>query len=110
MPRAERVHPSEGPQPALFTDKAYTASSRYVLSTSNIGSSPMQGGFSPMYEDGYGVCYCIQQDKLLFSITASHACKDTDAAAFRDALERSLIDMQKVCLERNVMYVAESRL
>lgn len=33
------------PRPAFFTDRGYVESSRYVLSTSNIGSSPVWGGF-----------------------------------------------------------------
>ena len=76
----------------------------------DIGSSPMWGGFAPMYTEGFGCCYNVRPDVLKFSITANNMCAETDAGAFRDALERSLIDMQQVCLSRNVMYVASAKL
>ena len=70
----------------------------------------MWGGFAPMYEEGFGVCYNVRPDALKFSISANNTVAETDAGAFRDALERSLIDMQQVCLARNVMYMAEAKL
>lgn len=80
------------PKPAIFTDKSIKYASRYVLSTSNISmkQSPLFGGFSPMvrcccfswsgfeidawwggqYEDGYGVCYGLNEESLKFAITS----------------------------------------
>jgi carnitine O-acetyltransferase len=42
------------PRPAIFTDKGFLLSKKYVLSTSNVsmGASPMFGGFSPMVRLG----------------------------------------------------------
>ena len=98
------------PRPALFTDKAYRVSSSFVLSTSNIGATPMFGGFSPFTEDGIGVCYGIRKDMINFSIVANHNFDATDAATFRDNLTKSLIDMQELCLTRNVMYVGKAKM
>jgi hypothetical protein len=61
--------------------------------------------FSAQYEDGYGVCYGIQEDSLKFSITANTACKETSAEGMRKALADSLIDMQRVLLSRNLIYI-----
>lgn len=122
------------PRPAFFTDPAYTRSTHFKLSTSNIGSAPIWGGFAvracfparcrpargsdvravpglqAMYEDGFGVCYGIQEDKICFSVSANNNCPSTSAAAFRTALERALIDMQELCLTRNVIYAAQAKL
>ena len=31
----------------------------------------VSGGFAAMYEDGYGVCYSIQEETLKFNITSN---------------------------------------
>lgn len=95
------------PMPSIFTDKGFLASRKYRLSTSNISmkSSPMFGGFMAMYEDGYGVCYSMRNELLKFSVTANTKDPDTSATAFCAALEQALVDIQKVCLSRNVIYV-----
>lgn len=51
------------------------------------------------------MCYGIQEDSLKFSIAANTGCKDTSAAALRKALADSLIDMQRVLLSRNLIYL-----
>lgn len=51
------------PKPSLFTDKAFQISKRFQITTSNIsggrGSSPIWGGFSAMFDDGYGTSFHI---------------------------------------------------
>eukprot|EP01138_Halocafeteria_seosinensis_P013724 gb/GECG01014015.1/.p1 GENE.gb/GECG01014015.1/~~gb/GECG01014015.1/.p1 ORF type:complete len:658 (+),score=72.15 gb/GECG01014015.1/:1-1974(+) len=98
------------PVPSLFTDKGFNVSKEYKLSTSNISmqSSPMFGGFFTIHEDGYGVCYSIRKDRVKFSITANTKGPSTDATKMKQALSDSLIDMQKLCLTRNVIYVTSS--
>ncbi|KAA0174341.1 hypothetical protein FNF27_04133 [Cafeteria roenbergensis] len=95
------------PMPSVFTDRGIKTAGRYTLSTSNISmkGSPLFGGFSPMYEDGYGVCYGIQEESLKFSIAANKSCKDTSASDLRESLARSLLDMQRVLLSRNTIYL-----
>jgi hypothetical protein len=51
------------------------------------------------------VCYGITNDKIKFSITSIKDCPDTSASRMKDAIERALLDMQRLCLTRNVMYV-----
>lgn len=102
------------PRPSLFSDKAYELSKRYRISTSNIsggaGASPIWGGFSAMYDDGYGICYALQPDRINFSITCYNNEATTSAAEFKRALEAALLEMVELCLSRNVIYVGKSNL
>lgn len=102
------------PKPSLFTDKAFDLSKKYLISTSNIsggpGASPIWGGFSAMYNEGYGVCYALQPDRINVSITCYHVCKETDAATFKRHLEMALLEMVELCLSRNVIYVGSSKI
>ncbi|GLD99250.1 hypothetical protein PINS_up007968 [Pythium insidiosum] len=102
------------PRPSIFTDKAYELSKKYLVSTSNIsggrGASPIWGGFSAMYNEGYGICYALQPDRINVSITAYHVCKETSAAGFKRHLELALLDMVELCLSRNVIYVGQSKI
>lgn len=102
------------PKPAFFTDPNYIKSTQFKIATSNIsggrGSSPIWGGFSAMFDDGYGVCYAFQPDRINFSISAYHTCPDTSAAKYRRCLESALLEMRALCLSRNVMYISKSNL
>jgi len=100
------------PRPALFTDKGYLVGKKYRLSTSNIsmGDSPIFGGFMAMYDDGYGVCYGLMDGSMKFSITSVATCRTTSARVMKDALELALVDMQRICLGRNVVQVGASKL
>ena len=102
------------PRPALFTDKNFNVSKRYTITTSNIsggrGASPIWGGFSAAYDDGYGVCYAFQPDRINFSIAAYHTCEETSTEKFRRSLVSALLEMQELCLSRNVIYVGKSNL
>jgi carnitine O-acetyltransferase len=102
------------PKPSLFTDKAFDLSKKFLISTSNIsggtGASPIWGGFSAMYNEGYGVCYAFQPDRINFSISSYHVCKETDSNQFKRHLETALLDMVELCLSRNLIYVGQSKI
>ncbi|KAI9913107.1 hypothetical protein PsorP6_004917 [Peronosclerospora sorghi] len=102
------------PKPSLFTDRAFELSKKFLISTSNIsggpGSSPIWGGFSAMYNEGYGVCYALQPDRINVSITCYHVCPETSANEFKRHLETALLDMVDLCLTRNVIYVGSSKM
>jgi len=51
------------------------------------------------------VCYGIQEDSLKFSIAANKACKETSADKLRSAIAQSLVEMQRVLLSRNTIYL-----
>ena len=69
------------------------------------GSSATFGGFAPFFEGAYGVCYGILDHSLNVCISHTKGGR-TDASAFREALEVSLIDMQRLCAARNVAYIS----
>ncbi|KAG6602914.1 Choline/Carnitine O-acyltransferase [Phytophthora cinnamomi] len=102
------------PRPSLFTDHAFEMSKKYLISTSNIsggpGASPIWGGFSAMYNEGYGVCYALQPDRINVSITCYHVCPETSATTFKRYLEMALLEMVDLCLTRNVIYVGSSKI
>uniref|UniRef100_K3WLZ3 Choline/carnitine acyltransferase domain-containing protein n=1 Tax=Globisporangium ultimum (strain ATCC 200006 / CBS 805.95 / DAOM BR144) TaxID=431595 RepID=K3WLZ3_GLOUD len=102
------------PKPSLFTDKAFEVSKKFLLSTSNVsggpGASPIWGGFSAMFNEGYGVCYALQPDRINVSVSAYHVYEETDAAKFKRHLETALLDMADLCLSRNVIYVGSSKI
>ncbi|GMF29263.1 unnamed protein product [Phytophthora lilii] len=102
------------PKPSLFTDRAFELSKKYLVSTSNIsggpGASPIWGGFSAMYNEGYGVCYALQPDRINVSITCYHVCPETSAATFKRYLETALLEMVDLCLTRNVIYIGSSKI
>ncbi|KAF4037652.1 Choline/Carnitine o-acyltransferase [Phytophthora infestans] len=102
------------PKPSLFTDRAFEVSKKFLVSTSNIsggpGASPIWGGFSAMYNEGYGVCYALQPDRINVSITCYHVCPETSAATFKRHLETALLEMVDLCLTRNVIYVGSSKI
>jgi carnitine O-acetyltransferase len=76
------------PKPSIFTDPAYSYSSHWNLSTSQLVSEFFQGyGWGEVVPDGYGVPYMINNDSLLFTVTslrpmkAAHLKHHLDAAA-----------------------------
>uniref|UniRef100_H3HDE6 Choline/carnitine acyltransferase domain-containing protein n=1 Tax=Phytophthora ramorum TaxID=164328 RepID=H3HDE6_PHYRM len=102
------------PKPSIFTDRAFELSKKFLVSTSNIsggpGASPIWGGFSAMYNEGYGVCYALQPDRINVSITCYHVCPETSATTFKRHLETALLEMVDLCLTRNVIYVGSSKI
>ncbi|KAJ7319508.1 hypothetical protein OS493_035818 [Desmophyllum pertusum] len=93
---------SEGmPTPAIFTDKAWTASgggATFVLSTSCVGFSSILGGCAAMVKDGYGAFYSIEENKMNFVIATFTNSDVTDANKFQDALGESFKDMRSLLL------------
>jgi hypothetical protein len=90
-----------GEMPAFFSDVAYKLSGgggNYVISTSNVGYTPMMGGFAPMTADGYGICYAMLEGRLNVSITAWRSCAETCAEKMREALSEALVDMMQLCV------------
>ncbi|EKF29445.1 choline/carnitine O-acetyltransferase, putative [Trypanosoma cruzi marinkellei] len=52
------------------------------------------GGFGPVQDDGYGVCYCLYGESLFyFTITSKHSCKTTSSTRLAEHITRALRDM-----------------
>lgn len=89
------------PRPAIFTDTAYRKSGgggSFVISTSNVGYTPLFGGFAPMNKEGYGVCYSILDSRVNISTSSWNTCARTDCHKFGQQLVKALIDMQQLCI------------
>ncbi|XP_030055676.1 peroxisomal carnitine O-octanoyltransferase isoform X2 [Microcaecilia unicolor] len=70
------------PVPELYTDPAFTRSGgggNFVLSTSLLGYTNVQGAAVPMVHNGYGVFYRIRNDRIVVVCTAWKSCPETDA-------------------------------
>ncbi|KAJ3229171.1 Carnitine O-acetyltransferase mitochondrial [Chytriomyces hyalinus] len=58
--------------PSIFRDAAFSKSSHWALSTSQISSEYFNGlGFGAVVPDGHGVGYMIKRDSLQFTITSN---------------------------------------
>jgi carnitine O-acetyltransferase len=54
--------------PALYEDPAYAYSGSWYLSTSQLSSEYFNGyGWSQVIDDGFGIAYMINEDRLVFS-------------------------------------------
>ncbi|XP_006874677.1 PREDICTED: choline O-acetyltransferase [Chrysochloris asiatica] len=85
--------------PEMFTEEMYLTSNHFVLSTSQVPTTmEMFCCYGPVVPDGYGACYNPQAENILFCISSFHSCKETSSTKFADAVEQSLLEMQKLCL------------
>jgi len=77
-----------GELPSLFTGKAYTSLNHNILSTSTLSSPHIAfGGFGPVVEDGFGIGYSIQADKL--GLVVSSFPPHRDGAGFVKSAEEA---------------------
>lgn len=55
----------------------------------------VSGGFGPVDDNGYGVCYMIADDShLFFHVSSKHSCNKTDAVRFSKTIASTLDDMK----------------
>ncbi|KAL3907452.1 MAG: hypothetical protein SGPRY_010164, partial [Prymnesium sp.] len=85
--------------PPIFADLAFSKSCTYGLSTSNI-STPGAGsgggdfaGFGAPIVESYGVCYSIEEDRILALVAANRNCPTRCAQRFGKALAKALDDI-----------------
>lgn len=99
------------PKPALFTDHGFLKSRKFYLSTSNVSvaSTSTFGGYAPFFAGGYGVCYSLQDSVINMCISHTKGTR-TDCVKMKQALNDALVEMQKLCLTRNLIYVGAAKL
>jgi carnitine O-palmitoyltransferase 1 len=52
------------------------------------------GGFGPVADDGYGVCYSLYGEKLFyFNVSSKKSCPETDSARFLNHILTALEDL-----------------
>lgn len=60
-------------KPVVFTDVAYTRSTHWNLSTSQLSSEYFDGyGWGEVVPDGYGIAYQVNANHLHFNIVSMH--------------------------------------
>ncbi|XP_076461883.1 peroxisomal carnitine O-octanoyltransferase-like [Babylonia areolata] len=87
------------PIPSLFQNPAFFKSGgggNYILSTSCIGYTTVLGGVCPMCPHGYGIFYCIQDDKIMFFVSSWTEDEDTNSKTFSAEVSRALVDIQQL--------------
>jgi len=87
-------------RPSLFNDVAYTRSTDFRISTSNMTFPSFMTAFAPTSPDGYGFCYGTRDSQFVCGISSYNACSITSAAAMREALEWSLRAMRALHKEQ----------
>ncbi|KAK2726998.1 hypothetical protein QYM36_007743 [Artemia franciscana] len=83
----------------IFTDSSWTKSGgggNFILSSSLVGYSPVSGGTTAMCENGYGVFYSIENERINISASSWKRSKETNAFRYWQNLENALLDMKKL--------------
>ena len=52
--------------------------------------------FGAVVSDGYGVCYCLQDHRIILVVSSFKSCPETDSALFGSKLMESMREMQAV--------------
>lgn len=79
----------------FFTGAAYQTSRHVTLVTSQVSTECDSATFfEPFVSDGYAIFYNVQSDSLTFAISSCKSCPETSSAKFKEALEKSLIQME----------------
>lgn len=89
------------PLPDLFLDPAFVKSGgngNFILSTSCNGYTPLIGCVAPMCKDGYGVFYSIEENRIIFAMSAFKDSDETDARALYENIVHALFDLQGLLL------------
>jgi hypothetical protein len=88
--------------PPIFRDAGYQLN--YQLSTSQTpGYQTGGGGFNPTDVNGYGTSYVVNDDTLVFHISAWKSSPETSAEGFANSLSESLMAMRAVLLTDSQM-------
>ncbi|KAL5484736.1 hypothetical protein EMCRGX_G021281 [Ephydatia muelleri] len=84
--------------PEIFKDPAYGKSVHFCLSTSQVPveSLPIFLCFGAVVEDGYGICYNPQEERLYISVSSFRHCPHTDSVLFAKKLTESLREMKDI--------------
>jgi len=82
--------------PEIFTDVAFQRNNHFRISTSNVPIRNLHGGFGPVVEDGYGICYQLFPNMLVLNITGWKSCQQTNVFKMKAALEQSFLDVHSL--------------
>ncbi|XP_041367134.1 peroxisomal carnitine O-octanoyltransferase-like [Gigantopelta aegis] len=83
--------------PELYMDPSFIKSGgagNFVISSSFVGFTTVYGGVAPMCKDGYGIIYRIQDDEIVFYLSAWKSDEETDAREMERMLHDCLDEMR----------------
>ncbi|EDV22543.1 uncharacterized protein TRIADDRAFT_28550 [Trichoplax adhaerens] len=85
------------PQPEIFSDPAFQLMSQFQLSTSQGTYGPFSNSiFAAVCNEGYGVSYNIQPDRLTFTCSNFNSCERTSSKKFLNSLRQFLRDFKQL--------------
>ncbi|CAK9831212.1 Carnitine O-palmitoyltransferase 2, mitochondrial [Anthophora retusa] len=83
------------PKPAIFEDPAYDNINHNILSTSTLSDPAIYcGGFGPVVNNGYGIGYMIQDERLGAIVTSYK--NNCDATEYVKCLEKAFENIHQV--------------
>ncbi|KAJ1773561.1 Carnitine O-acetyltransferase mitochondrial [Coemansia sp. RSA 1813] len=86
-------------KPEIFEDPAYSYSSHWYLSTSQISSENFTSyGWSEVTPKGYGVAYNIRKESLIIHITCIRNSYGLNSDRFAQAIETAAMDVRDMLL------------
>eukprot|EP01137_Pigoraptor_chileana_P012842 Opistho-2@65649 len=87
-------HPGLAKTPSIFTDAAYSTLTTTLISTSSLSAASLaQFGFGAVDSDGYGIGYCVEDNEIIFTVSAFRSKLRTTVPRFRLELIRALRDI-----------------
>lgn len=91
----KQLLPKDQPAPALFADPAYSYSSSWYLSTSQLSSEYFNGyGWSQVIDEGFGIAYMINENNINFNVV----CKGLGAERMGWYLGAAADEMREVMM------------
>ncbi|OLL23497.1 Carnitine O-acetyltransferase, mitochondrial [Neolecta irregularis DAH-3] len=89
------------PIPEIFSDPAYSYSSHWFLSTSQLSSEHFIGyGWGEVVADGYGIAYMINEDSINFNIVSKHLDNHRMQFYLKDAADELRVMFQSEMLKK----------
>lgn len=85
------------PVPEIYSDEAFTRSTHFRISTSQVASAAKAFMcYGPAVDDGYGICYNPRNDDIFLAVSAFNSCPTTSAKAMGEALRAALEAMYRI--------------
>lgn len=87
--------PNSHDLPSFMQEEPYSASARWLMSTSNV-TTPWNVlfNFGPVCDDGYGVGYLVHDESIPVNVTSWHSSKVSDSALMASSIEAAFYMMK----------------
>ncbi|XP_038045521.1 carnitine O-palmitoyltransferase 1, liver isoform-like [Patiria miniata] len=79
------------------TPQQQIAGNRSINTMEHRDKASPGGGFGPVSDEGYGVCYMLPEDsRFFFHVSSKHSCPSTDSKRFMSNIFKALAEMKKI--------------